>query len=211
MPVDPSVFPEQCSPTIAKDHGGGRKEECTFLTGELQIEASPGPVSVCAREPEPSGAQGQASALQVLTAAAATAGGAADASPVHVAVAILSIGAASPEEASLDLLKEFEDFLRRREHKELMQGNCTEHGFDKGEASSLVHEVRLPSGQLPGSLVDDGLQLGSSRASQGEGDAQVGDGELRDGASQSRDGRRALLGCATNHRGHALLEVYPQA
>ena len=74
-----------------------------------------------------------------------------------MAVAILSLGAASPKESSLDLLKEFENSLRWCEHKQLMQGNCTEHEFDKGEVYSLVHEVRLLSGELPGSLVNDGL------------------------------------------------------
>ena len=54
-----------------------------------------------------------------------------------------------------------------------MNGDRAQHRFHKGKASGLVHEVRLPGGELASGFVDEGLQLCSGWASKGEWDVRI--------------------------------------
>ena len=56
-------------------------------------------------EPLPPHAKGKASALEIVNAEATELDRPADAPPVDVAIASISLGAASPKETSLDLLE----------------------------------------------------------------------------------------------------------
>ena len=86
----------------------------------MQVKAVPGPAIIDSAEPLPPHAKGKASALEIVNAEATELDRPADTPPVDVAIASISLGAASPKESSFNLLQKFDDLLWRCKHKETM-------------------------------------------------------------------------------------------
>ena len=122
--------------------------------GEVQL--TPGVRTINTLEPEPSGAQGDASVLQVAYPQATEEGGATHPIPVHSALPSTRILAANPKEASNDPVDSSKDGLVDGNGDEDVDGHGAEDVPTEREAIPQGEHGSQPGRELPLKLVDEG-------------------------------------------------------
>lgn len=145
--------------------------------------------------------EGQPGALQVRDAKASQLNWTASPAPINMAVAAIGSLAPSPQEPPLSLLELLDGFFWWCKDQQRVHGDRTEDGFDRREASSLVHEPCFPRRELSSHRVHKRLQLRGSGAPHREENSQISEGEVDDWALQELDNRCGLVGVTVEEGG----------